>query len=359
MTATGFASLSWRILDGRSSASGLLTGARIRKNKYCGFWPHMSKRFCNRTRNGHHYLHRQRMTRLMRTSSHESSHSALGGPKIQQNRRSPDQRIREISASVLARVGTTNWDDLVVGIASSAFHRTGRRFTEPDRVGPAVGVEIREAASCGRSNCLRHNSVYLGDATIRSDLVDGLSVDSVSWKVGIESPLQHIPFHFPRSLPSMADPNLSSFIWSVADLLRGDYKQSEYGKVILPFTVLRRLDCVLEATKADVLKELATREKAGLNPEPFLLRKSGQLFFNTSPLDMKKLMGDQDHRREPASLPAGASHPPYGTSLNRSTSTRRSTGWPKSGCCIWWQEVRQYRPTSGSGQQFPDGTGLQ
>jgi type I restriction enzyme M protein len=42
---------------------------------------------------------------------------------------------------------------------------------------------------------------------------------------------------------------LSSFIWSVADLLRGDYKQSDYGKVILPFTVLRRLDCVLEATK--------------------------------------------------------------------------------------------------------------
>ena len=93
----------------------------------------------------------------------------------------------------------------------------------------------------------------------------------------------------------MADPNLSSFIWSVADLLRGDYKQSEYGKVILPFTVLRRLDCVLEATKAAVLAELAKREKSGVNPEPFLLRKSGQLFYNTSPLDLKKLMGDQDH----------------------------------------------------------------
>jgi type I restriction enzyme M protein len=93
----------------------------------------------------------------------------------------------------------------------------------------------------------------------------------------------------------VTDPNLSSFIWSVADLLRGDYKQSEYGKVILPFTVLRRLDCVLEATKAAVLTELAAREKAGLNPEPFLLRKSGQLFYNTSPLDLKKLMGDQDH----------------------------------------------------------------
>ncbi|NNM70025.1 MAG: SAM-dependent DNA methyltransferase [Gallionella sp.] len=93
----------------------------------------------------------------------------------------------------------------------------------------------------------------------------------------------------------MANPNLSSFIWSVADLLRGDYKQSEYGKVILPFTVLRRLDCVLEATKPAVLAEKEKREKAGLNPEPFLLKTSGQLFYNTSPLDLKKLMGDQDH----------------------------------------------------------------
>lgn len=96
----------------------------------------------------------------------------------------------------------------------------------------------------------------------------------------------------------MNQQNLSSFIWSVADLLRGDYKQSEYGKVILPFTVLRRLDCVLDATKPAVLKELETRSKAGLNPEPFLLKKSGQLFFNTSPLDIKKLMGDQDHIKE-------------------------------------------------------------
>ncbi|MBX7224304.1 MAG: type I restriction-modification system subunit M [Blastocatellia bacterium] len=92
--------------------------------------------------------------------------------------------------------------------------------------------------------------------------------------------------------------SLSAFIWSVADLLRGDYKQSDYGKVILPFTVLRRLDCVLEATKAEVLAEYAARQSLGINPEPFLLRKSGQSFYNTSPLDLKKLMGDQDHIRE-------------------------------------------------------------
>jgi type I restriction enzyme M protein len=87
---------------------------------------------------------------------------------------------------------------------------------------------------------------------------------------------------------------LSAFIWSVADLLRGDYKQSDYGKVILPFTVLRRLDCVLEATKPAVLKELAAKTAQGLNPEPFLLRKAGHKFYNQSELDLPKLLGAPD-----------------------------------------------------------------
>lgn len=93
----------------------------------------------------------------------------------------------------------------------------------------------------------------------------------------------------------MNQQSLSAFIWSVADLLRGDYKQADYGKVILPFTVLRRLDSVLESTKAAVLAEYADKTQAGLNPEPFLLRKAGQSFYNTSALDMKKLMGDPDN----------------------------------------------------------------
>jgi type I restriction enzyme M protein len=83
---------------------------------------------------------------------------------------------------------------------------------------------------------------------------------------------------------------LSNFIWSVADLLRGDYKQSEYGRVILPFTVLRRLDCVLAPTKEAVLKEAS----AG-RAEPFLVRAAGHNFFNRSPLDLVKLIGDQDN----------------------------------------------------------------
>jgi type I restriction enzyme M protein len=89
--------------------------------------------------------------------------------------------------------------------------------------------------------------------------------------------------------------SMSAFIWSVADLLRGDYRQSDYGKVILPFTVLRRLDCVLEATKPAVLEELAKREAAGVNPEPYLLRAAKQSFYNTSQLDMSRLVGDADN----------------------------------------------------------------
>ena len=96
----------------------------------------------------------------------------------------------------------------------------------------------------------------------------------------------------------MNQPNLSSFIWSVADLLRGEYKQSDYGKVILPFTVLRRLDCVLEATKEAVLAEKKLREDQGVPVEPFLLKVAGVNFYNTSPMDMKKLMGDQDNIAE-------------------------------------------------------------
>lgn len=96
----------------------------------------------------------------------------------------------------------------------------------------------------------------------------------------------------------MNQQNLSAFIWSVADLLRGDYRQSEYGRVILPLTVLRRLDCVLEPTKQDVLAVKAEQEAQGMNPEPFIMRKTGLSFYNTSPLDLPKLMGASDEIRE-------------------------------------------------------------
>ena len=82
--------------------------------------------------------------------------------------------------------------------------------------------------------------------------------------------------------------NHAAFIWSVPDLLRGDYKQSEYGKVILPLTVLRRLDCVLEPTKPAVLARAAKPAGQVDNVEPVLCAVAGQRFYNTSPLDFPR-----------------------------------------------------------------------
>jgi type I restriction enzyme M protein len=89
--------------------------------------------------------------------------------------------------------------------------------------------------------------------------------------------------------------NHAAFIWSVADLLRGDYKQSEYGTVILPLTVLRRLDCVLESTKAKVLERHAKIKGTIENIEPVLCSVSREQFYNTNPLDLPRLLDDSAH----------------------------------------------------------------
>jgi type I restriction enzyme M protein len=99
----------------------------------------------------------------------------------------------------------------------------------------------------------------------------------------------------PRTFSGFSE--VTSFLWSVADLLRGDYKQADYGKVILPFTVLRRLDCVLEKSKEKVLAKHAEL-KAAKHPDgtidKMLARLTGVPFYNTSKLDFAKLNGDPD-----------------------------------------------------------------
>lgn len=94
---------------------------------------------------------------------------------------------------------------------------------------------------------------------------------------------------------------LANFVWSVADLLRGDYKAADYGKVILPLTLLRRLDCVLEGTKEQVLEEHAKHKGEGDAPaslDRILKRKSKQAFYNTSPFTLQTLLDDQKHIRQ-------------------------------------------------------------
>lgn len=86
----------------------------------------------------------------------------------------------------------------------------------------------------------------------------------------------------------------AAFLWSIADLLRGDFKQSQYGRIILPFTLLRRMECVLEPTKEAVIRESYAQEG---RPDPvrerLLLRAAGQQFFNSSKLTLGTLSDTQ------------------------------------------------------------------
>ena len=94
-----------------------------------------------------------------------------------------------------------------------------------------------------------------------------------------------------------------SFIWSVADLLRGPYKPAQYGRVILPLTVLRRLDCVLEPTKAAVLARHESLKGGQLaNIEPVLNHVARQAFHSISRRDFPRLTDD------PANIAANLQH---------------------------------------------------
>ncbi|MFD0765804.1 N-6 DNA methylase [Mucilaginibacter lutimaris] len=88
----------------------------------------------------------------------------------------------------------------------------------------------------------------------------------------------------------------ANFIWSIADLLRGDYKQSDYGKVILPLTVLRRLDCVLDTTKTEVLKKYEQAKTMNIqNIDPILNKVAGYNFHNRSQFTFDKLIADPNN----------------------------------------------------------------
>ncbi len=95
----------------------------------------------------------------------------------------------------------------------------------------------------------------------------------------------------------MASNNHATFIWSVADLLRGSFKAHQYGDIILPFTVLRRIDCVLEPTKQAVLQTAQQASANGMPVKAGLLKsQAGHAlsFWNTSTFTLKSTLGDPD-----------------------------------------------------------------
>ncbi|MGW2102472.1 type I restriction-modification system subunit M [Streptomyces olivaceoviridis] len=99
---------------------------------------------------------------------------------------------------------------------------------------------------------------------------------------------------------------LANHAWSVADLLRGDYKQSDYGKVILPFTVLRRLECVLEPTREKVAEIAEQYEDSDIDPDRFLRRASAHSFYNRSNLTLKKIAADPQNAARNLAVYVGA-----------------------------------------------------
>ncbi|MDI9932379.1 class I SAM-dependent DNA methyltransferase [Rhodococcus sp. IEGM 1354] len=86
----------------------------------------------------------------------------------------------------------------------------------------------------------------------------------------------------------------AALIWSIANLMRGPFQPNQYGDVILPLTILRRLDCILDPTKAAVLAEFEKRKQTSVALKPFLTAKSGYSFYNTSKWDFAKLAADPE-----------------------------------------------------------------
>src|SRR5215469_12182294 len=86
-----------------------------------------------------------------------------------------------------------------------------------------------------------------------------------------------------------------SFLWGVADLIRDTFKRGKYQDVILPLTVLRRLDCVLAPTKEKALKPQGSFKGKLENLDPLLRKASGFAFYNTSRYDFEKLLGHAPH----------------------------------------------------------------
>ncbi|MCL6424448.1 type I restriction-modification system subunit M N-terminal domain-containing protein [Brachybacterium sp. JHP9] len=94
--------------------------------------------------------------------------------------------------------------------------------------------------------------------------------------------------------------NHAQFIWNAADILRSTYKQHQYGDVILPFTVLARLDAVLAPTKDAVVAHLEGFDRDRMPPAAMLKTRANHpySFFNWSRHDLRSLQGDPDNLEE-------------------------------------------------------------
>lgn len=115
--------------------------------------------------------------------------------------------------------------------------------------------------------------------------------------------------------------SLSNFVWSITDQLRGPYKPHQYGNVILPMTILRRLDCILEPTR-DEVRALAAKTGQEKALDAKVRQKFGLSFYNTSEYDLEKLKKDPDGLKDNLLDYVNRSRPTSMSSSGLSSRTR-------------------------------------
>ena len=147
-----------------------------------------------------------------------------------------------------------------------------------------------------------------------------------------------------------------NFLWSVADLIRDKFNRSDYKDVILPFTVLRRLDCVLQPTKRAVLERHAFLEQRDIrNQVPQLQRASGYVFYNISQYDFERLLADHTHLADNCCIISTALARICAMCWTSSSFATRSRVCNRRACCIRWSRSSKRGPASRDRAQSEDG----
>ena len=237
----------------------------------------------------------------------------------------PDRRVKDQLVEVLAESSETRIDDILQVFPRVRLKELCRSLDLDDSgrekallvrrlSGASTAPQPPAAVTKKKRTDAEGIAYWVGDAAsvkvikrglqdnqieeAREAVKNGADIEAEAWKL-VQKEIEITGVKSGGHAPSMH--NFSekvSFIWGVADLLRGDYKPSEYGRVILPFLVLRRMDQVLAPTR-EAVWHADDQHPATTTPEKLrermLLRASGQTFYNTSRLDFGALLADPNN----------------------------------------------------------------
>jgi hypothetical protein len=168
-----------------------------------------------------------------------------------------------------------------------------------DEIGPKYQYDLGSAPNSVRSLILSSIHNFFRKHTLFGDLRTHVPRCNLVEEIRLEDKYAYdLLLHFAlestviRSMNGFSDK--ANFIWGVPDLISDTFKRGKYQDVILPFTVLRRIDCVLEPTRDAVVEAYETFGKRLDNPTDLLCSKSGYAFYNISPFTCERLLQEQE-----------------------------------------------------------------